>query len=94
MEPKLALVTPTPEIEPAPQVRPSPPPEVALPLKPRVDQANLRLVIEQDPDSGSFVYKTINRETGEVVLQLPRDELLRLRDHVDYHPGVVVDDQA
>jgi flagellar protein FlaG len=43
------------------------------------DQVDMRLVIEMDQASGSYVYKTINRITGEVVSQLPRDEVLRMR---------------
>ena len=95
MEPKIAFIAALPEPEVQPQERTPPaPPAVSLPLKPRVDQAHLRLVIEQDPDSGIFIYKTVNRDTGEVVLQLPRDELLRLRDHADYQAGSVVDDEV
>ncbi len=43
------------------------------------DQVDMRLVIEMDQASGSYVYKTINRVTGEVVSQLPRAEVLRLK---------------
>jgi flagellar protein FlaG len=39
----------------------------------------MRLVIEMDQASGSYVYKTINRVTGEVVSQLPRAEVLRMK---------------
>lgn len=47
----------------------------------------LRLVIEQDPDTGSFVYKSIDPVTREVVSQLPREEILRLRHSPSYAPG-------
>jgi len=44
------------------------------------DEAELRLVIEEDEASGAYVYKTVNRRTGEVVQQLPRPvELVRHR---------------
>ncbi len=43
------------------------------------DQVDMRLVIEMDQASGSYVYKTINRVTGEVVSQLPRAEVLRMK---------------
>lgn len=58
------------------------------------DQADLRLVIEEDQASGSYVYKTINRRTGEVVLQLPRDEVLRLREETGYAAGAVIRTKA
>jgi FlaG protein. len=54
------------------------------------DTADLRLVIEEDPASGSYVYKTIDRRTGEVVLQLPRADVLKLREEADYVAGAVI----
>jgi hypothetical protein len=51
---------------------------------------DLRLVIEdRGPDAG-FVYKTIDRRTGEVVLQLPREEVLRMREAAGYEAGSVI----
>lgn len=52
---------------------------------------DLRLVIEEDPISGSYIYKTLDRRTGEVVQQLPREDVLRLKDAPVYVPGQVVD---
>lgn len=49
-----------------------------------------RLVIDQDPTTGSFVYKTVDRVTGEVLSQLPREEVLRLRDDPAYRAGAVI----
>ena len=54
------------------------------------EQADMRLVIEEDKASGSYVYKTVNRLTGEVVQQLPREQVLQLRDQMDYVAGHVV----
>lgn len=54
------------------------------------DPADMRLVIEQDKASGSYVYKTVDRRTGHVLLQLPREQLLRLRDKEDYAAGDVI----
>ncbi|MDO9588601.1 MAG: flagellar protein FlaG [Brevundimonas sp.] len=53
--------------------------------------ARYRLVIEQGPRAGSFVYKTLDRETGEVVRQLPSEEVVRLKQQGDYDPGKVID---
>lgn len=58
------------------------------------EEADLRLVIEEDPASGSYVYKTVDRKTGQVVQQLPRDEVLRMREQVDYHAGGVIRTKA
>ena len=53
-------------------------------------QARYRLVIEQGPRAGSFVYKTLDRETGEIVRQLPSEEVLKLRQSDDYAVGAVI----
>jgi flagellar protein FlaG len=58
------------------------------------DPVDMRLVIEEDKASGSYVYKTVNRLTGEVIQQLPRDQLLKLRDQVAYEAGDVVRTKA
>jgi flagellar protein FlaG len=57
---------------------------------PGPDLADMRLVIEEDKAAGSYVYKTINRLTGEVVQQLPRDQVLKLREALEYEAGDVV----
>jgi len=51
---------------------------------------DLRLVIEEDKAAGSYVYKTIDIRTGHVVQQVPREEVLRLKDASGYEPGAVV----
>jgi len=58
------------------------------------DPADMRLVIEEDNASGSYIYKTIDRRTGEVIQQLPRDQILKLRDQVAYEAGDVVRTKA
>lgn len=58
----------------------------------RVEQKALyRLVIEQGPAPGSFVYKTLDRETGEVVRQFPREDVAKLKGLANYGPGGVID---
>jgi flagellar protein FlaG len=56
--------------------------------------ADLRLVIEEDEVSGTFVYKTLDRRTGEIVRQFPRDEVVRLKDSANYAPGDVIDSHS
>lgn len=58
---------------------------------PVTDTPNLRLVIEEDKTSGSYIYKTVDVRTGNVVQQVPREEVLRLREAAGYQPGAVID---
>lgn len=53
--------------------------------------AQYRLVIEEGPRAGSFIYKTLDRETGEVVRQLPREEVVSLGRQENYDLGAVID---
>lgn len=55
---------------------------------------DLRLVIEDRGPNGGFVYKTIDRRTGEVVQQLPREEVLRMREAAGYEAGAVIATRA
>ena len=64
------------------------------PPRPTQDQATQRLVIEMDQGSGSYVYKTVDRVTGEVLQQLPRAEVLRMRQIADYTAGAVIQTKA
>ena len=52
---------------------------------------DLRLVIEQDSDSGVYVYKTVDRRTGETLKQYPREDVLRFKDTASYGPGAIYD---
>ena len=57
-----------------------------------LDQADLRLVIEEQ--AGTYVYKTVDRRTGDVVAQYPREDILKLREEVDYTAGAVINAKA
>ena len=57
-------------------------------------QADLRLVIEEDKAAGSYVYKTVNPITGKVISQMPREQLLKMREASDYKPGTIVDSRS
>ena len=57
-------------------------------------EADLRLVIEEDRASGSFLYKTIDRATGEVVQQFPREAVLRMSEDDAYAAGGVIRTKA
>ena len=87
---------PTPELTPA-QAAPAPaaasPGTNKAPAAP-IDDADLRLVIEDDKAAGSYVYVTINSVTGEVVSQVPREQLLKMREDPAYQPGSIVDSHS
>ena len=57
-------------------------------------QADLRLVIEEDKAAGSYVYKTVDPITGKVISQMPREQLLKMREAPDYRPGTIVDSRS
>lgn len=57
-------------------------------------EPDVRLVIEESDQAGSYVYKTLDRRTGEVLQQFPREQLLRLRDEEGYEAGAVVNTRA
>jgi flagellar protein FlaG len=66
------------------------PKEKAAPAPDAPVASDYRLVIEEDKAAGTFVYKTIDRTTGKVVSQFPREELLRLRENPAYTAGSVL----
>jgi flagellar protein FlaG len=95
MENKVATVASTPD----PTYGQNPPiqrPDIGAPARaaPSQDPADLRLVIAEDEASGSYVYKTVNRRTGEVLLQFPRDAVLKMRERLDYEAGTVIRTKA
>lgn len=94
MDRKVAAVAPAPDPA-SPLFQPAPPPAPSEPVASKgPDPVEMRLVIEVDQASGSFVYKTINRLTGEVVLQLPRAEVLKMREGAQYEAGSVIRTKA
>ncbi|MBX9616949.1 MAG: flagellar protein FlaG [Brevundimonas sp.] len=56
--------------------------------------ARHRLVIEEGPSAGTFVYKTLDSVTGEVIRQLPQEEILKMREGAAYTAGKVIDTSA
>jgi flagellar protein FlaG len=92
MENKLAVNALAPILGVSPS--PAPPSPVSdLSLMQR-DVADLRLVIEQDPASGLYIYKTVDRRTGDVVLELPREEVVRMYRAEDYQAGAIIKTKA
>jgi flagellar protein FlaG len=96
MESKVAAAAATPD--PTFGQKPAPPAADTASSAKRAalsqDPVDMRLVIEEDKASNSYVYKTVNRLTGEVIQQLPRDQVLKLREQLDYEAGDVVSAKA
>ncbi len=57
-------------------------------------ESDVRLIIEDDPTKGGFVYTTVDHRTGAVVRQLPRDGLLKLGEAADYAAGALIKARA
>lgn len=51
-------------------------------------------MIEDDQAAGCFVYKTIDWRTGEVVQQIPREQILKMREEPAYLAGDVIKTKA
>lgn len=94
MDTKVAAIAPAPDLAPVQAVAAPPREAPAKPVTTGPDPVDMRLVIEEDQATGSFVYKTINRVTGEVVQQYPRAEVLKLKQELQYAAGTVIDTQA
>jgi flagellar protein FlaG len=94
MDRKVAAIPPAPESA-SPQFQSAATPAPSEPVVGKgPDPVEMRLVIEMDKASGSFIYKTINRLTGEVILQLPRAEVLKMKDGGQYEAGAVIRTKA
>ena len=65
---------------------PSPAPVAATP--------EVRLNIEHDQASGSFVYKFVDVATGSVLQQFPSEQILELRRAAEYVAGQLINTRA
>jgi flagellar protein FlaG len=77
----------------------------ATPTKEKVEQAaarvkdvlrgtTSRLEIEVDPDVHKVVIKILNGESGEIIRQIPAQELLDLAKHLEEPKGLLIQEQA
>ena len=58
------------------------------------EAARYRLIIEEGPTTGTFVYKTLDSVTGEVVRQFPREQVLKMAESGGYSAGGLIDTSA
>ncbi|MFC4349657.1 flagellar protein FlaG [Kordiimonas lipolytica] len=62
---------------------------------PEEEQApNTRLRIDKDDETGRFVYKNIDTETGDVIKQFPPESILEFLSYYRHVAGLAVDDKA
>jgi len=58
------------------------------------EAARYRLIIEEGPTQGTFIYKTLDSTTGEVIRQFPREQVLRMAEGGSYTAGGLIDTSA
>ena len=56
--------------------------------------SNSKLQIEQDRETGTFIYRSVDPETGEVLRQWPPEQLLNLRHSLSEFEGLLFDEQV
>jgi len=56
--------------------------------------SNSKLQIEQDRETGTFIYRSIDPETGEILRQWPPEQLLKLREDLSELEGMLFDKQV
>jgi len=58
------------------------------------EEADVRLVIEEDEATGNCVYIAVNRRTGEVLAKYRREQILRMSEDAGYSAGGVIRTKA
>ena len=61
---------------------------VATKLQSAVEKVDVKLQIQVDLEKGRTVVKLINGQTGDVLRQIPSEELLKLQDSLDRMIGL------
>jgi len=74
-----------------PASAPAPEAEAEHPVAPDAGQ---RLVIREDEETGALVYTVIDRASGQVVAQTPREEVARMSQRADYTAGALISARA
>lgn len=57
----------------------------------RFPNTNVRLSIAEDEETGRFVFRTVDRQTGEVLRQWPEEEILEVLQILSQIGGLLVD---
>ncbi|MEM7568920.1 MAG: flagellar protein FlaG [Pseudomonadota bacterium] len=54
----------------------------------------LRIEVEKDEASGRFVYKAVNKDSGQVERQFPSEAMLKIMSSIEGRDGKILDDSA
>jgi flagellar protein FlaG len=52
---------------------------------------NSKLQIERDQTTGTFIYRSVDADTGQLIKQWPSEQLLALREYLTQMEGMLVD---
>ncbi|MEK6642091.1 MAG: flagellar protein FlaG [Nitrospirota bacterium] len=85
-DPRISTPEPAPTIEKLEQA--------AARVKDVLRGTTSRLEIEIDSDSHKAVIKILNGESGEIIRQIPAQELLDLAKHLDEPKGLLIQERA
>lgn len=55
-----------------------------------LESMNMSIQFNVDKGSKDIVIKIVDRNSGEVIRQIPSDEVLRLREHMTEMAGLIV----
>ena len=53
-----------------------------------------KLQVEQDKNTGTFIYRSLDPHTGEILRQWPPEELVKLREYLKDMEGLLVNTEA
>ena len=56
--------------------------------------SNSKLQVEKDKELGTYIYRAINPDTGEIIMQWPPEKLLQMREYLKEMEGLLVDTKA
>jgi flagellar protein FlaG len=91
VSPQTAAGTPEPATNLAPDQRVDVVQAAVEKLIKRSLPSNSKLQVVQDEQSGTFIYRSVDAETGEVLSQWPPEQLVKLRDYLAQLSGLIVD---
>jgi len=76
------------------QPAPNQPAKDSPPAEASTSRSDLRLVIEKDQSGILFIYRLIDPDTGNVIVEIPREDLRKLGEAPNYRAGSVVRTEA
>jgi flagellar protein FlaG len=56
--------------------------------------SNSRLQVVKDKELGTYIYRAIDPDTGEIIMQWPPEHLLAMREYLKEMEGLLVDTKA